>query len=125
MQRQIIPLLARNSLSLVLALGLLVPGALAAGGDATATTTLAIKGMTCGGCVAAVKLQLKKTEGVVAYEVSLEKAEAEVNYNAAQTTPEKIAESVSKTGFEASVKKQGSDKGNQAAKRPRRGRAER
>jgi len=69
-----------------------------------AKTTLSIKGMTCGGCVAAVKIQLKRTEGVTAYEVSLDKGEAEVTYDPAKTEPEKIAESVSKTGFQASVK---------------------
>jgi copper chaperone len=73
------------------------------GGEA-AKTTLTIKGMTCGGCVAAVKVQLKKTEGVTAYEVSLEKGEAEVTYDPAKTDPKKIAESVSKTGFEAKSK---------------------
>jgi len=110
--------MVRNTLSLVLALGLPIPGALAVGGDATTNTTLAIKGMTCGGCVAAVKLQLKKTEGVTAYEVRLESAEAEVSYDPVKTSPERIAESVSKTGFEASVKKPGGDKGNQAANGP-------
>lgn len=69
-----------------------------------AKTTLKVEGMTCGGCVAAVKIQLKRTEGVTAYEVSLEKAEAEVSYDSAKTTPEQIAESVSKTGFKVSVK---------------------
>lgn len=42
--------------------------------------------------------------GVTAYEVSLEKAEADVSYDSAMTTPEQIAKSVSKTGFKASVK---------------------
>jgi len=84
----------------VAALGL-VPMAQAA---EAAKTTLAIKGMTCGGCVAAVKVQLKRTEGVSAYDVSLEKAEADVTYDPGKTDPLKIAESVSKTGFEASVK---------------------
>ena len=70
----------------------------------SAKTTLAIKGMTCGGCVASVKIQLKRTEGVSAYDVSMEKAQADVTYDPAKTDPEKIAESVSKTGFEASVK---------------------
>jgi len=84
----------------VAALGL-VPVARA--GD-SAKTTLAIKGMTCGGCVAAVKVQLKRTEGVSAYDVSLEKAQADVTYDPARTDPRKIAESVSKTGFKASVK---------------------
>lgn len=62
-----------------------------------------------------VKIQLKRTEGVTAYEVSLEKAEAEVGYDPAKTTPEKIAESVSKTGFKASVKKSAEDKGEGSA----------
>ncbi|PYQ47797.1 MAG: hypothetical protein DMF78_22805 [Acidobacteria bacterium] len=66
--------------------------------------------MTCGGCVAAVKVRLKRTEGVSAYDVSLEKAEANVTYDPAKTDPKKIAESVSKTGFEASVKEAGDSK---------------
>ena len=79
----------------------LVPGTQAAD---SAKTTLAIEGMTCGGCVASVKIQLKRTEGVSAYEVSLEQAEAVVTYDPAKTEPKAIAESVSKTGFAASVK---------------------
>jgi copper chaperone len=77
--------------------------AFAASAGEAAKTTLEIKGMTCGGCLAAVKLQLKKTEGVTGYAVSLEKGEADVSYDTAKTTPEKIADSVSMTGFEASV----------------------
>lgn len=76
-----------------------------------AKVTLKIEGMTCGGCVAAVKVQLKKTEGVTAYEVSLEKGEADVTYDSAKTDAGKIAESVSKTGFVASVKKAARAKG--------------
>jgi len=92
----------KNALS-VLAIAVLGLAPMARASD-TANTTLAIKGMTCGGCVAAVKVQLKRTEGVTAYEVSLEKAETEVSYDPTKTEPKKIAESVSKTGFEASVK---------------------
>jgi copper chaperone CopZ len=36
--------------------------------------------------------------------VSLEKGEADVTYDPARTDPGTIAESVSKTGFEASIK---------------------
>lgn len=78
--------------------------AVAASAGEAAKTTLEIKGMTCGGCVAAVKVLLKRTEGVTAYDVSLEKGEARVSYDVARTTSEKIAESVSRAGFEASVK---------------------
>ncbi|MEE9230826.1 MAG: heavy metal-associated domain-containing protein [Acidobacteriota bacterium] len=70
-------------------------------------TTLTIKGMTCGGCVAAVKHRLSKVEGVTDYAVSLEKGEAEVSYEPDLTTPVKIAAAVSKTGFKASVKDSG------------------
>lgn len=73
----------------------------------TAKTTLKIEGMTCGGCVPAVNLQLKKTEGVLAYEVSFEKGEAAVTYDPAKTTPAKIADSVTKTGYVALVRNGG------------------
>jgi mercuric ion binding protein len=69
----------------------------------TAETTLRIQGMTCEGCVPAVKMQLKNTEGVVRYEVSFAKGEAVVSYDPAKTTPAKIARSVTQTGYTASV----------------------
>ena len=73
-------------------------------GDDLENTTLTIKGMTCGGCVAAVKLRLSKIEGVTDYEVSLKKGEAEVAYDPTLTNPEAIADAVSETGFKAKVK---------------------
>lgn len=94
----------KKLLSSVAGLALWLASAAVSAGPAK--TTLTIKGMTCGGCVAAVKVQLKKTEGVTAYQVSLDQGEAEVSYDPARTEPKKIAESVSKTGFEASVKLQ-------------------
>lgn len=87
----------------------LAAGPMAWGAEAKAT--LAIQGMTCGGCVAAVNLQLKRTEGVTAYQVSYEKAEAQVTYDPARTNPDKIAEFVSKTGFVATVRGGAADKG--------------
>lgn len=87
-------------------------------GEESAQTRLAIEGMTCGGCVAAVKVQLGRTEGVTAYQVSLEDAAATVTYDPARTNPAAIAASVSKTGFEATVQESGdgSDRGaNQTA----------
>ena len=74
----------------VLLCGFLSPAGLAVGPDATSETTLAIRGMTCGGCVAAVKLQLGRAEGVTAYEVSLARSEARVSYDPTTTTPETI-----------------------------------
>lgn len=88
-----------------------VPASHVLAGDDAGKTTLAIKGMTCGGCVGAVKAQLKKTEGVTDYDVSYEKGEAKVTFDPGQTDPEAIAASVSKTGFKASVK--GKDTGEE------------
>lgn len=73
----------------------------------TANTTLKIEGMTCAGCVPVVRLQLKSTEGVIAFDVSFEKAEAEVSYDPTKTTPARIAESIAKTGYRTSVKSAG------------------
>jgi copper chaperone CopZ len=87
-----------------LAAVLLLAGLPAAAAESKATTTLAIQGMTCGGCVAAVRLQLKRTDGVTSYEVSLEKAEALVTYDPGHTDAKAIADSVSKTGFRATLK---------------------
>jgi copper chaperone len=109
----------RMLLSYLAGLALLLSSS--AGAADTAKTTLTIKGMTCGGCVAAVKLQLRKTDGVTAYDVSLEKGEAEVSYDSAKTEPKKIAESVSTTGFPASVKgdeKKGAGPNSQGSVRP-------
>ncbi len=92
------------SLLLLVVLSAAVPWAM---GEAPSSkedkTTLTVKGMTCGGCVATVKLKLKRTAGVTAYEVNLERGEANVTYDPARTDPKKIAASVSETGFTASV----------------------
>jgi copper chaperone len=87
-----------------LAAAIVASASLARAGE-PAKVTLKVEGMTCGGCVAAVNVQLKKAEGVTAYEVSLEKAE--VTYDPAKTESKRIAASVSKTGFAASVKEPG------------------
>ncbi len=88
----------------VVAASVLSNASLALAEGATAKTTLIVKGMSCGGCVAAVKQQLKRTEGVAAYQVSFEKGETLVSYDPSRTEPERIAASVTQTGFEASVK---------------------
>lgn len=73
----------------------------------TAKTTLKVEGMTGDGCVRTVKAQLEDTEGVAAYEVRLEEGEAVVSYDPAKTTPARIADSVTTTGYTASVRSQG------------------
>ncbi len=99
-------LISALTLATALAGSLLSPAAAvtSGGGDQSSRVVLAVEGMTCGGCVAAVKSALKKTEGVTSYEVSLEKKEADVRFEPARTDPERIAAAVSKTGFKATVK---------------------
>ena len=60
---------------------------------ATKEATFDIEGMTCGGCVGAVKIQLKRTAGVEEYTVSYEEAQANVTYDPEVTDPAAIATS--------------------------------
>jgi len=66
------------------------------------TTTLKVTGMSCGGCVKSVTNVLQGLPGVVKAEVSLEKAEAKVDFEAAQVTRAVMAQAIADAGFEAS-----------------------
>ena len=69
-----------------------------------ATCTLQITGMTCAGCEAAVKMAAKKVDGVSGVDVSYKTGRAEVTYDPAKTTPEKIAQAITRgSGFKARV----------------------
>lgn len=50
------------------------------------TVTLAIKGMTCGGCVLGVRTVLTRLPGVSSADVSYEKGRAVVTYDPARVT---------------------------------------
>lgn len=65
------------------------------------TTTLTIKGMTCMGCVGSVTRVLKATPGVTDATVTLEPAQAKVNYDAALTNPAQLKAAVEDAGYEA------------------------
>lgn len=60
---------------------------------------LAIDGMHCGGCVARVTSALSKLDGVEVR--SVEVGAAEVAYDEAKLTPDKVAEAVNRLGFTA------------------------
>lgn len=73
----------------------------------TATCTLEVTGMTCGGCAAAVKMAALKVDGVKDANVSYEEKRADITYDPAKTNPEAIAKAVTeKSGFKASVSKE-------------------
>lgn len=72
----------------------------------TATVTLKVEGMTCGGCEAAVKMAARKVEGVRQVVASYARGTAEVTYDPARTTPEAIAKAITEgSGFKAHAPK--------------------
>jgi copper chaperone len=64
------------------------------------TIKLKIGGMTCGGCVAAVKRVLNGVDGVKSAEVSLEPAEATVQYEPGRVKPEDLQAAIEDAGYE-------------------------
>jgi len=67
---------------------------------------LRITGMTCAGCAAAVKMAARKIDGVSAIEVNVEDGRAEVTFDPTKTTPDAIAQAITKgSGFAAEVQK--------------------
>ena len=65
--------------------------------------TLKIDGMTCGGCVKSVTRVLSELDGVVHAEVSLEKAQAIVNFDENKVQLAALVEAVEDAGFDAEV----------------------
>lgn len=63
-------------------------------------TNLKISGMTCGGCVSSVNRVLSALNGVVKAEVSLEKQDAMVDYDASKVNLEQLKRAVTEAGFE-------------------------
>ncbi len=64
------------------------------------TTIVPIKGMTCMGCVSSVKRVLGNVGGVSQAEVSLEKAQATVSYDATKTSLQEIKTAITDAGYE-------------------------
>lgn len=65
-------------------------------------TTLKIEGMSCQGCVRNVTQILQSQAGVTKAEVSLEKAQAQVEHSA-EADPQTLCAVVNDAGFDASV----------------------
>lgn len=64
-------------------------------------TTIAIQGMSCGHCVAAVKGALHRLDGVDVQAVKI--GSATVAYDPAAVSPERIAEAIADEGYAATV----------------------
>jgi copper chaperone len=64
------------------------------------TATLNIKGMTCGGCVRSVSNVLNALDGVAKADVSLDKHQAVVDYDATKLGVEQLRRAVEDAGYE-------------------------
>ena len=65
------------------------------------TAILNVKGMTCSGCVASVTRVLQQVEGVKTVQVSLENANATVQYDPAVANPRGFKTAIEDAGYEA------------------------
>ncbi|MBA3711357.1 MAG: cation transporter [Pyrinomonadaceae bacterium] len=72
---------------------------------AAARATFKVSGMTCAGCETTIKLALERAPGVSRSEVSYDRGEAVVEYDAHVTTPEKLCEAINETGYPAELKR--------------------
>lgn len=81
------------------------PAAPASARRPAAKAVFQVSGMTCAGCETTVRLALEKTPGVLSAEVSYERSEAVVQYDAAATTPGKLLDAINETGYQAESKR--------------------
>ena len=65
------------------------------------TLVLKVDGMTCTGCVASVTRVLASVKGVSSVDVSLEKAQARVEYDGTLANREQVREAIEGAGFDA------------------------
>lgn len=70
-----------------------------------ATVTLALDGMTCASCGATIRLTLKKLDGVKDATVSFKDKRAEVTYDPARVTPDRMVKAIEDAGYKARVEK--------------------
>jgi copper chaperone len=64
------------------------------------TITLNVKGMTCMGCVRSVKNVVEPIEGVSAVDVSLEKGEVTVRYDAGRAEVDAFKAAIEDAGYD-------------------------
>lgn len=64
--------------------------------------TMKVTGMSCGGCRASVENALRRVPGVSAVSVSLEKAEAVVEFDEGKVSAGQLRTAVEKAGYKVS-----------------------
>ena len=80
-----------------------VDGSSDTAGSEVATTTVSIKGMTCGACTSAVEGGFKGLAGLKSFNVSLLSERAVVEHDPKVLSPDAIAEIIEDSGFDASI----------------------
>lgn len=65
------------------------------------TTTIKVGGMSCGGCVKSVTGVLTALDGVAKAEVSLDQAQAVIEFDAAKVNRAQMAQVIEDAGFDA------------------------
>lgn len=79
--------------------------AFAANASDVERATLDVKGMDCAACPLTVKAVLKQQPGVMQVKVDAERRTAEVSFDPATVTPDKLARVVTETGYPATARK--------------------
>jgi mercuric ion transport protein len=72
---------------------------------AVAQAKYKVTGMDCASCETTIRLALEKTQGVSRAEVSYGRGEALVEYDPNVTTPEKLRDAITGTGYQAEIKR--------------------
>lgn len=67
------------------------------------TTTVSVGGMTCGACTSAVEGAFKNVAGMKSFSISLLSERAVIEHDPTILPPEKIAELIEDTGFDATI----------------------
>ena len=78
---------------------------LAVNASGAQTVTLDVEGMHCASCPLTVKVVLKKQPGVDEVKMDAEKHTAEVKFDPAKVSPEKLAQVVTEAGYPAAARK--------------------
>jgi copper chaperone len=68
------------------------------------TVTIPIEGMTCGGCVKSVTGVLQKIDGVKSVSVSLEKKQADVQYEESKTSLAALKQAIEDAGYDVVIR---------------------
>jgi copper ion binding protein len=82
----------------------------------TKTTTLSVKGWTCGSCAVSTRIALKKLSGVTTVTTNDEKKEAVITYDDSVVTPARMIEAIEKLGYSASVTESATPTGGAVAR---------